>query len=98
MRNDTLIDTLELGSGGQKQKYEIYGDDDQTPTYAVIYRQQGESWQALEEKLPFAAQDEQQEATGSMGYGSGDTLPDLRDLPAEARARCEKHWQEQNER
>ncbi len=33
-----------------------------------------------------------------MGYGSGDTLPDLRDLPAEARARCEEHWQEQNER
>ncbi|KKB02833.1 hypothetical protein [Pantoea anthophila] len=98
MRNDTLIDTLELGSGGQKQKYEIYGDDDHTPTYAVIYRQQGESWQAQEEKLTFAAQDEQQEATGSMGYGSGDTLPDLRDLPAEARARCEEHWQEQNKR
>ncbi len=54
MRNDTLIDTLELGSGGQKQKYEIYGDDDQTPTYAVIYRQQGDSWQALEEKLTLA--------------------------------------------
>ncbi|MDQ1215082.1 hypothetical protein [Pantoea anthophila] len=98
MRNDTLIDTLELGSGGQKQKYEIYGDDDQTPTYAVIYRQQGDSWQALEENLTFAAQDEQKEATGSMGYGAGDTLPDLRDLPAEARARCEAHWQEQNEK
>ena len=96
MRNDTLIDTLELGSGGQKQKYEIYGDDDQMPTYAVIYRQQGDSWQALEEKLTFAAQDEQQEATGAMGYGSGDTLPDLRDLPAEARARCKKHRLEQN--
>ena len=96
MRNDTLIDTLELGSGGQKQKYEIYGDDDQTPTYAVIYRQQGDSWQKLEEKITFAAQDEQQEAMGSMGYGSGDTLPDLRDLPAEARERCERHWREQS--
>ncbi len=25
-----------------------------------------------------------------------DTLPDLRDLPAEARERCERHWQEQS--
>lgn len=39
MSNATLIDTLELGSDEQKQKYEIYGDDAQTPTFAVIYRQ-----------------------------------------------------------
>lgn len=84
MSNATLIDTIELGSDEHKQKYEIYGDDAKTPTHAVIYRQQGDSWQPLEEKLTFAAQDEQQEATGAMGYGSGDTLPDLRDLPAEA--------------
>ena len=62
----------------------------------MISRQQGDSWQKLEEKITFAAQDEQQEAMGSMGYGSGDTLPDLRDLPAEARERCERHWQEQS--
>ncbi|WP_422882716.1 hypothetical protein [Pantoea agglomerans] len=54
---------------------------------------QGDSWQQLDEKITFAAQDEQHEARGSMGYGSGDTLPDLRDLPAEARERCEQHWQ-----
>ena len=96
MSDATLIDTLEFGSDEQKQKYEIYGDDAQTPTFAVISRQQGESWQKLEEKITFAAQDEQQEAMGSMGYGSGDTLPDLRDLPAEARERCERHWQEQS--
>ncbi len=76
MSDATLIDTLEFGSDEQKQKYEIYGDDAQTPTFAVISRQQ--------------------EATASMGYGSGDTLPDLRDLPAEARERCERHWQEQS--
>jgi hypothetical protein len=98
MSNATLIDTLELGSDDQKQKYEIYGDDAKTPTYAVIYQQQGDSWQPLEEKITFAAQDEQEEATGSMGYGSGDTLPDLRDLPAEARERCEQHWHEQSGR
>lgn len=95
MADATLIDTLELGSDDQKQKYEIYGEDAQTPTHAVIYRQQGNDWQPLEDTLTFAAQDEQQEATGSMGYGSGDTLPDLRDLPAEARERCERHWHEQ---
>ena len=53
--NATLIDTLELGSDEQKQKYEIYGDDAQTPTFAVIYRQQGDSWQQLDEKITFAA-------------------------------------------
>lgn len=95
MSDATLIDTLEFGSDEQKQKYEIYGDDAQTPTFAVISRQQGDGWQKLEAKISFAAQDEQQEAAGSMGYGSGDTLPDLRDLPAEARERCERHWQEQ---
>lgn len=98
MSNATLIDTLELGSDEQKQKYEIYGDDVQTPTFAVIYRQQGDSWQQLDEKITFAAQDEQQEARESMGYGSGDTLPDLRDLPAEARERCEQHWNQQSDR
>jgi len=96
MSNATLIDTLELGSDDQKQKYEIYGDDEQTPVFAVISRQQDGEWQPLEEKITFAAKDEQQEATGSMGYGSGDTLPDLRDLPAEARERCEQHWQQQS--
>lgn len=98
MADALLIDTLELGSDTQKQKYEIYGEDEQTPVYAVIYQQQGSDWQPLEERLTFAAQDEQQEATESMGYGSGDTLPDLRDLPAEARARCEQHWHEQHKR
>ncbi|MGD9426975.1 hypothetical protein ACLHDD_18100 [Pantoea sp. NSTU24] len=81
-----MIDTVELGSENQKQKYEIYGEDAQTPAYAVIYRQQGSDWQPLAETLTFAAQDEQQKATRSMGYGSGDTLPGLRDLAAEARA------------
>ncbi|ORM53303.1 hypothetical protein HA41_08790 [Pantoea conspicua] len=94
MTDATLIDTLEFGSDQQKQKYEIYGDDARTPTHAVIYRQQQGEWQPLDETLSFAAQDEQQEVTGSMGYGAGDSLPDLRDLPAEARQRCEKHWQE----
>lgn len=94
MTDATLIDTLEFGSDQQKQKYEIYGNDARTPTHAVIYRQQQGEWQPLDETLSFAAQDEQQEVTGSMGYGAGDSLPDLRDLPAEARERCEKHWQE----
>ncbi|MDE8558514.1 hypothetical protein [Pantoea vagans] len=94
MSDATLIDTLEFGSDEHKQKYEIYGDDAQTPTFAVISRQQGDSWQKLQEKISFAAQDEQQEATGSMAYGSGDTLPDLRDLPAEARERCKWYWQQ----
>lgn len=47
MADATLIDTLELGSDDQKQKYEIYGEDAQTPTHAVIYRQQGSDWQPL---------------------------------------------------
>jgi len=59
---------------------------------------QGDSWQQLDEKITFATQDEQQEARGSIGYGSGDTLPDLRDLPAEARERCEQHWNQQSDR
>ncbi|GBP03584.1 hypothetical protein EVAR_101260_1 [Eumeta japonica] len=50
MSDATLIDTLEFGSNEQKQKYEIYGDDAQTPTFAVISRQQGDGWQKLEEK------------------------------------------------
>ncbi|MEN4833786.1 hypothetical protein [Pantoea vagans] len=45
MSDATLIDTLEFGSDEQKQKYEIYGDDAQTPTFAVISRQQGDGWQ-----------------------------------------------------
>ncbi|MBZ6397372.1 MULTISPECIES: hypothetical protein [Pantoea] len=94
MTDATLIDTLEFGSDSRKQKYEIYGVDAQTPTHAVIYRQQDGEWQALDETLSFAAQDEQEEVTGSMGYGAGDSLPDLRDLPAEARERCEQHWHE----
>jgi len=44
------IDTPELGSDDQKQKYEIYGDDAQVTIYAVIYRQQGDNWQPLEEQ------------------------------------------------
>ncbi|QHM72753.1 hypothetical protein [Mixta intestinalis] len=92
-----LIDTLELGDDAESHyKYEIYGADDATPEYALIFTRQGENeeWQQSD-KLPFAAADEKQEATsGTMDYGSGDSLPDLRDLRQEAKERCEQHYRE----
>ena len=92
-----LIDTLELGNANElAHKYEIYGADESTPEYALVFARQSQSgeWQQQDGKLQFAAADEKQEATDcTMGYGSGDSLPDLRDLPAEAREHCEQHWQ-----
>lgn len=96
MADATLIDTLHFPEDAPKQQYEIYGDDEKTPTYAVISRLNGDSWQPLDEKLSFAAQDEKEETQHAMGYGAGDSMPDLRDLPAEARERCEQHWQKSN--
>lgn len=94
MADSILIDTLQFGpEDAPVQKYEIYGDDESTPTHAVIYRKDDGGWQKLDETLSFAAEDEQKEATEAMGYGSGDSLPELRDLPAEAREHCEQHWQ-----
>ncbi|RPE01283.1 hypothetical protein BBB56_10465 [Candidatus Pantoea deserta] len=94
MADSKLIDTLHFGpDDAPVQKYEIYGDDEKTPVYAVIYRLQDGDWQKLDEKLTFAARDEQKAVAVAMDYGSGDSLPELRDLPAEARARCEEHWQ-----
>jgi len=95
MADSTLIDTLHFPEDAPVQQYEIYGDDEKTPTYAVISRRDGDSWQKLDDTLSFAAQDEQEE-TGTMDYGYSDSMPDLRDLPAEARERCEQHWQKSN--
>ncbi len=94
MTDATLIETLQFGpDDAPEQKYEIYGDDEKTPTYALIYRQHDGDWEKLDEKLTFAARDEQKEVAVAMDYGSGDSLPELRDLPAEAREHCERHWQ-----
>ena len=96
MADIQLLDTLELGNNeAPTHKYEIYGSDEATPEYALIFTRatQSDAWQQ-NGKLQFAAADEKQEAdSGAMGYGSGDSLPDLRDLPAEAREHCEQHWQ-----
>lgn len=93
MADSTLIDTLQFGpEDAPTQKYEIYGDDEQTPTYAVIYQQHDGSWQKQDETLSFAVKEEQEEATNTLDYGSGDPLPDLRDLVTEAKERCEQHW------
>jgi len=95
MADSVLIDTLQFGSEGEgAQKYEIYGGDEKTPVYALIYRQEDGEWRKLDEKLSFAARDEQKEVAVAMDYGSGDSLPELRDLPAEAREHCERHWQD----
>lgn len=95
MADSILIDTLQFGpEDAPVQKYEIYGDDEKTPTFAQIYRREGDDWQKLDETLTFAARDEQKEVAVAMDYGSGDSLPELRDLPGEARERCEQHWQE----
>ncbi|WP_318372773.1 hypothetical protein [Enterobacter sp.] len=95
MADPILIDTLEFGNdGATAQKYEIYGDDEKRPTYALIYRQDQGEWIKLDETLEFAAQDEQEAATSTMDYGSSDGLPELRDLPGEAKERCKTHWQE----
>lgn len=92
-----LIDTLELGNdNASTHKYEIYGADESTPEYALVFTRESTdgSWQQ-QEKLPLAVAEEKQEAqSGTMGYGSGDSMPDLRDLRQEARERCEKHYQE----
>ncbi|ARJ42203.1 hypothetical protein B1H58_09375 [Pantoea alhagi] len=92
-----LIDTLELGDeDAAAYKYEIYGADESTPEYALIFIRQSDSddWQQ-DGKLEFAVAEEKQEATsGTMGYGSGDSMPDLRDLRQEAKERCEQHYQE----
>lgn len=94
MADSILIDTLHFGpENAPAQKYEIYGDDEKTPTYALIYQQNGNGWQKLDETLSFAAKEEQEEATKTMDYGTSDTMPDLRDLVAEAKERCEQHWQ-----
>ena len=93
-----LIDTLELGDEDAAAcKYEIYGADESTPEYALIFTRQGEEWQQQDGKLTFAAADEKQEAkSGTMDYGSGDSMPDLRDLRQEAKERCEQHYQQQH--
>jgi len=94
MTDATLIETLQFGpDDAPEQKYEIYGYDEKTPAYALIYRQHDGDWERLDEKLTFAARDEQKEVAIAMDYGSGDSLPALRDLPAEAREHCERHWQ-----
>lgn len=94
-----LIDTLELGNDDElAHKYEIYGADESTPEYALVFARQSQSgeWQQQDGKLQFAAADEKQEATsGTMDYGSGDSMPDLRDLRAEAKERCQQHHQQQ---
>ena len=93
MDDSTLIDTLQFGpEDAPTQKYEIYGDDEKTPTYALIYQQRDGRWQKLDDTLSFAAKEEQEEATNTLDYGSGDPLPDLRDLVNEAKERCEQHW------
>lgn len=92
-----LIDTLEPGNdNASTHKYEIYGTDDSTPEYALVFtRENADSDWQQQEKLQLAVADEKQEAqSGAMGYGSGDSMPDLRDLRQEARERCEKHYQE----
>ncbi len=93
-----LIDTLELNDdGAAAYKYEIYGADESTPEYALIFTRQNEGgeWQQQDGKLEFAAAEEKQEAkSGTMDYGSGDSMPDLRDLRQEAKERCEQHYQE----
>jgi len=95
MADSILIDTVQFGpNDAPTHKYEIYGDDEKTPTWALIYEQKDGDWEKIDETLTFAAKDEQEEATSTMDYGSSDSLPDLRDLPAEARERCEKHWQD----
>ncbi|WJD48492.1 MULTISPECIES: hypothetical protein [unclassified Enterobacter] len=95
MADPILIDTLEFGNdGATAQKYEIYGDDEQRPAYALIYRQDQGEWIKLDETLEFAAREEQKAASSTMDYGSSDGLPELRDLPGEAKERCKTHWQE----
>lgn len=94
MADSILIDTLQFGpDDAPTQKYEIYGDDEKTPKYAVILRKNGDDWQKLDETLSFAAKEEQEQAATTLDYGSGDSMPELRDLNAEARERCEQHWQ-----
>lgn len=95
MADPIHIDTLEFGMDTPTaQKYEIFGDDEKTPKYALIYRKTHGEWTKLDETLEFAAHDEQKAATSTMDYGSSDGLPELRDLPGEAKERCEAHWQE----
>ena len=93
-----LIDTLELGNDNElAHKYEIYGADESTPEYALVFARQSQSgeWQQQDGKLQFAAADEKQEATdGTMGYGSGNSMPDLRDLRQGAKERGEQHHRE----
>lgn len=97
MADIQLLDTLELGNNeAPTHKYEIYGSDEATPEYALIFTRanQSDAWQQ-NGKLQFAAADEKQEAdSGAMGYGSGDSLPKLRDLWQEAKDRCQQHYQE----
>lgn len=94
MADAKLIDTLQFGpEGAPTRKYEIYGDDEKTPAYALIYEQNGGDWQKQTETLNFAVKEEQEEASSTMDYGTSDSLPELRDLKAEARERCEQHWQ-----
>jgi len=95
MADTTLIDTLQFGpDDAPTHKYEVYGDDEKTPTYALIYQHSGGDWEKIDETLTFAAKDEQDEASSTMDYGSSDGLPELRNLPAEARERSEKHWRD----
>lgn len=95
MADSTLIDTLQFGpNDAPTHKYEIYGSDEKTPTYALIYEQNGGDWEKIDETLTFAAKDEHDEAASTMDYGTSDGLLELRDLPAEAQERCEKHWQD----
>lgn len=97
MANPILIDTLEFGAEkASAQKYEIYGDDEKSPTYALIYRHSDGEWRKVDETLEFATRDEQKAATSTMDYGSSDVMPELRDLPGEAKERCEAHWQQSN--
>lgn len=96
MNDLTLIDTLQYGpDDAPTHKYEIYGEDEKTPKYAIISQRESDgSWQKRDEKVSFAAEDEQQAASSTMDYGYSDGAPELRDLPAEARERCQRHWEQ----
>lgn len=99
MADSTLIDTIQFGpEDAPTRKYEIYGSDEKTPTYALIYEQNGGDWRKRDETLSFAAKEEQEEAASTMDYGTSDSLPELRDLNAEARERCEQHWRNSSQR
>lgn len=42
MADSTLIDTLQFGpDDAPTHKYEVYGDDEKIPTYALIYQHSG---------------------------------------------------------